>query len=53
MFKAILALVTNDFFANFFIIELNELILASTIINRIFTFTIYKQAINDFNYSSQ
>jgi hypothetical protein len=53
MLKAILALVTNDFLANFFLIELNESALTSTTINKIFTFTIYKQAINDFNYGSQ
>ena len=53
MFKAILVLVTNDFFINFFLIELNELALTSITINKIFIFTIYEQAINDFNYGLQ
>ena len=53
MLKAILTLVTDNFFADFFLIESNELALASTTVNRIFTFTIYKQAINDFNYGPQ
>ena len=53
MLKAILTLVTNDFFADFFLIELNELALASTTVNKILTFTIYEQAINDSDYGPQ
>jgi hypothetical protein len=53
MFKIIPVFVTNDFFANFFSIKLNELVLTSTIVSKIFIFTIYKQIINNFNYSSQ
>ena len=53
MLKTILALVTNDFFADFFLIELNESALASTTVNGILIFTTYKQAINDSNYGSQ
>jgi hypothetical protein len=53
MLKAILVLVTNDFFANFFFIKLNKLALISTTVKKNFTFTIYEQTINDFNYGSQ
>ena len=53
MLKAILVLITNDFFADFFLIELDELALVSTTVDGIFTFTIYEQTINDFNYGPQ